>query len=264
MSLFNSGDIEIYYEIHGQGDPLLLIHGLGSSSRDWEPQLSHFSKLFKVITLDLRGHGRSSKPPGPYTVSMFAEDTAHLLEGLDFGPVHLLGISLGGMVAFQMALDYPELIKNLVIVNSVPELVPGGVGDLLAYWQRLWIIRLLGMKRMGEVLAERFFTEPGQEGIKDVFIERWSENHKPSYRAALKAAYGWSVQERLGEIDVPTLVLGAEGDYFPSSDKEAYTALIPDARLVVIKNSKHALPAEKPDEFNQVVEKFLMVDPITR
>lgn len=258
MPDFDNGEIKIYHEIHGQGDPLLLIHGLGSSSRDWEPQLSHFSRLFKVITLDLRGQGRSSKPPGPYTISMFAEDTARLLEGLDCGPVHLLGISLGGMVAFQMALDFPELIKKLVIVNSVPELVPRGLGDLLAYWQRLLIIRLLGMKKMGGVLAERFFTEPGQEDIKEVFIERWSENHKPSYRAALKAAYGWSVRERLGEIDLPTLVLGAEGDYFPTSEKEAYTALIPGARLVVIKNSKHALPAEKPEEFNQVVEEFLL------
>jgi 3-oxoadipate enol-lactonase len=161
------------------------------------------------------------------------------------------------MVAFQLALDFPHLVKKLVIVNSVPELVPRGIGDLLNYWQRLIIIRLMGMEKMGRVLAERFFTDPDQESLKEIFTRRWTENHKPSYRAALKATYGWSVRERLGEIQAPTLVLGADGDYFPTSAKEAYTALIPGARLVVVENSRHALPAEKPAEFNRVVLDFL-------
>lgn len=257
MPYFDTKQIKIYYEVVGSGESLLLLHGLGSSCRDWEMQLDHFARRYQVITLDLRGHGRSSKPPGPYSMAIFARDTACLLEELDCGPVHLLGISLGGMVAFQLALDFPELVKKMVIVNSVPELIPRGLHDVLSYWQRLLIIRALGMRKMGSVLAERFFTEPGQEAIKEVFVQRWSENHKPSYRAALKAAYGWSVKRRLGEIQVPTLVVGAAGDYFPTADKQAYTALIPGARLVVIEDSKHALPAEKPELFNRVVGEFL-------
>jgi 3-oxoadipate enol-lactonase len=258
MAFFHTGDIDIYYEIHGQGEPLLFIHGLGSSARDWELQIDHFADHFKVITMDLRGHGRSGRPPGPYAMTLFAEDVSRLLEGLDCSPAHILGISLGGMVAFQMVLDYPGLVKKLVIVNSVPELVPHGIGDLLGYWQRLAIVQLLGMEKMGQVLAERLFTEPDQEPLREILVERWSENHKPSYLASLKATYGWSVQERLGEIHIPTLVVGADGDYFPTSDKEAYTLLIPGARLVVIENSKHALPAEKPQEFNRVVLGFLL------
>lgn len=258
MAFFHTGEIEIYYQIHGRGKPLLLIHGLGSSSRDWELQTEHFAQHFKVIVMDLRGHGSSAKPPGPYTMGAFAGDAAGLLEHLGACPAPILGISLGGMVAFQLALDFPGLVSKLVIVNSVPELVPRGLGDLVAFWQRLIIIRLLGMRRMGQVLADRFFTDPGQEALRQIFITRWSENHKPSYLAALKAAYGWSVRERLGEISVPTLVVGADGDYFPTEDKQAYTALIPGARLVVIENSKHALPAEKPQEFNQVVGEFLL------
>lgn len=258
MPYFDSNEIKIHYEIAGSGEPLLLIHGLGSSCQDWEMQVDHFARYFQVITLDLRGHGKTSKTTGPYSMALFAEDSAHLLESLDCGPVNIMGISLGGMVAFQMALDHPRLIKKLVIVNSVPELVPRGLKDLLGYWQRLLIVRVLGMRRMGQVLADRFFSEPDQEAIKEVFVQRWSENHVPSYLAALKAAYGWSIKERLGEIRVPTLVIGADGDYFPTADKEAYTAMIPGARLVVIENSKHALPAEKPEEFNQVVENFLI------
>jgi pimeloyl-ACP methyl ester carboxylesterase len=258
MALLTLGDIEIFYEVHGQGDPLVLIHGLGSSSRDWEPQIGDFKQNFQVITLDLRGHGSSGKPPGPYSMPLFARDTAFLLEELSAYPANILGISLGGMVAFQLALDFPDLVKKLVIVNSVAELVPKNHRDVISYWQRLLIIRFFGMEKMGRVLANRFFTEPDQEALREVFIRRWSENHKPSYRAALKAAYGWSVVDRLGEICVPTLVVGADGDYFPTEDKEAYTALIQGAKLVVFENTKHALPAEKPEEFNQVVEGFLL------
>ena len=258
MAYFTEGELGIYYEIHGKGDPLLLIHGLGSSSRDWEMQISHFVEHFKVIAIDLRGHGRSDKPPGPYSMSMFAEDVANLLRKLETESVNVIGISLGGMVAFQLVLDHPGLVRKMVIVNSVPELVPQGIKDVIGYWQRLVIVGLFGMEKMGQFLAARFFTDPEQEPLKEVFVKRWGENHKPSYRAALKAAYGWSVVERLGEIKVPTLVVGADGDYFPTAEKEIYTAKIPGAELVVIEDSKHALPAEKPQEFNRLVSEFLL------
>jgi len=256
MPVIDQGGIEIYYEEYGCGKPLLLIHGLGSSCRDWELQLPAFQEGFRVIALDLRGHGRSGKPPGSYSMDQFAGDAAHLLKALDAFPSHVLGISLGGMVAFQLALDYPSLVDRLVIVNSVPELMPRNLTDRLGYWQRLLIIRFMGMEKMGQVLAERFFTRPEQEPLREIFIRRWSENYKPSYRASLKAAYGWSVRDRLGEIEAPTLVVGAEGDYFPTAEKQTYTALIPNAALAVVPDSRHALPAEKPAEFNQLVLDF--------
>ena len=258
MPFIECGGIKIYYEEHGLGKPLLLIHGLGSSSRDWELQLPAFQESFRVIALDLRGHGRSGKPPGPYAMDQFAGDAAQLLQTLDAFPSHILGISLGGMVAFQLALDYPSLVDRLVIVNSVPELRPRNLADRMGYWQRLLIIRFMGMEKMGQVLAERFFTRPGQEPLQEIFVRRWSENHKPSYLASLKAAYGWSVRGRLGEIQAPTLVIGAERDYFPTAEKQAYTALIPNATLTVVPDSRHALPAEEPAAFNQLVLDFLL------
>jgi pimeloyl-ACP methyl ester carboxylesterase len=257
MPYIDSGSVSIYYQVQGEGYPLFLIHGLGSSSRDWELQLPVFSQYFQVITLDLRGHGRSDKPPGPYQMALFASDTVNVIEELGFSSVYVLGLSLGGMVAFQLALDFPHLTQGLVIVNSTPELLTNKVMDKFRLWQRLFIIRLMGMEKMGQVLAHRFFTKPEQEEIRKLFIKRWSENHKPSYLESLKAANGWSVRERLPEIQAPTLIIGADGDYFPQEDKEAYTKLIPGAELLIINDSKHALPAEKPDEFNQAVIKYL-------
>jgi pimeloyl-ACP methyl ester carboxylesterase len=258
MPAINLGSIEIYYEIHGQGDPLLLIHGLGSSSQDWEMQQPQFSSHFQVIAVDLRGHGRSGKPPGPYSIPLFAEDINQLIRALELSSVHLLGISLGGMVAFQLALDCPGLIRSLVIVNSVPELIARTLRDRISYWQRLLITRVFGLEKMGRVLAERFFPEPEQVEIREIFVRRWSENQKPSYLASLKAAYGWSVLERLGEIQAPTLVIGAERDYFSNDEKAVYTRLMPNAELVILSNAGHALPAEKPTEFNRIVDTFLL------
>ena len=258
MPFINLETTEIYYEIHGQGDPLLLIHGLGSSSRDWEMQLPQFSKHFQVINIDLRGHGRSAKNPGPYSMMLFAEDVAQLIQELGLSPVHVLGISLGGMVAFQMVLDCPEVIRSLVIVNSLPELIAHNFKDRTDYWKRLLIVRIFGLEKMGQVLAERFFIEPEQEGLREIFAQRWAKNHKPSYLASLNAGFGWSVLDRLGEIRVPTLVIGAEGDYFSNEEKDRYTRLIPNAELVIVENSRHALPAEKPAEFNKIVEEFLL------
>jgi len=235
----------------------LLIHGLGSSSQDWEMQLPEFSNHFQVISIDLRGHGQSSKAPGPYSIPLFAEDTVKLIRALKLSSVHLLGISLGGMVAFQLVLDYPEVIRSLIIVNSVPELIAHNLNDRISYWKRILITKLFGMERMGQVLAEQFFLEPEQEGIREVFIQHWAENHKGSYLASLKAAFGWSVMGHLGEIQAPTLVIGAEDDYFSNAEKERYTRLMPNAELVVVEDSRHALPAEKPAEFNQIVLSFL-------
>ena len=249
---------QFYYEIHGEGEPLVLIHGLGSSTRDWELQLPAFSKYYRVISLDLRGHGRSAKSAGPYSMAIFAGDTARLIKELDAGPAHVLGISLGGMVAFQLALDFPDQIRSLIIVNSTPEMVPRTLKEKTAIWQRLLIVRLMGMKKMGQVLGDRFFPRPDQAELKEIFIGRWSENDQPAYLEAMKAVIGWSVADKLGEISCPTLVVGADGDYFPTSDKEIYSKKIPGAELVIVQDSMHALTADKPDEFNQIVLDFLL------
>jgi 3-oxoadipate enol-lactonase len=257
MPLLDIGDIKLNYQIAGEGDPLLLIHGLGSSGGDWELQVYYFSSRYKVITFDLRGHGMSGKPPGPYSVKLFAEDSARMLSSLGCSPAHILGVSLGGMVGFQMGIDHPEAVRSLVIVNSTPDLVPRNLKDRLWIWQRYLVIKLLGMRKLGEMLGNRFFPKPEQGELREIFIERWAENHKPSYLEAMKAVVGWSVYNQLGEIKAPTLVIGSDGDYFPTEHKEDYVKRIPRGRLEIVKEARHALPAEKPGEFNRLVDDFL-------
>jgi 3-oxoadipate enol-lactonase len=254
-------DINLYYEIAGQGDPVVFIHGLGSSARDWEYQVPFFAPRYRVVVFDVRGHGRSDKPPGPYSVPLFAQDAAALIRALEAAPAHVVGISMGGMIALQLAVDEPALVRSLVVVNSGPELVVRTFRERLMILQRFLIVRLLGMRKMGEVLSQRLFPRPDQAPLRQMFVERWAENDPRAYREAMRALVGWSVADRLGDIRCPTLVIASDQDYTPVSAKEAYVARMPNARLVVIPDAHHAVTVERPEEFNQVLLDFLMQQP---
>ena len=249
-------DINIYYEITGEGEPLLFIHGLGSSTRDWEKQVPFFSTKYQVIAVDIRGHGKSDKPKGPYSIPMFVDDIAGLIKNLKSFPLNVVGLSLGGGIAFQLAVDHPELIKCLVAVNSAVG-VPPGFKWKLEFFKRNLVVKLIGMKKMGEILAPRLFIKPEQEELRQKLIERWAENDKKAYLNALNSLKNWNVVDQFDKIKCPTLVLGSDEDYSPVSAKEEYTALIPNGKLIVIKDARHALPMEKPNEFNEVLMTFL-------
>jgi len=252
-----SRDIDLYYETIGQGQPILFIHGLGSSTRDWELQVAFFSNQYRTVTCDVRGHGKSGKPPGPYSIPQFAADMAGLIQALGIAPTHVVGISLGGMIALQLAVDAPDLVRSLVIVNAAPEFVVRTFQDRLQVWQRQLIVRLLGMRRMAEVLSKRLFPKPEQADLRQVFVDRWAENDPRAYREAMQAIVGWSVTDRLSTVSCPTLVIAADQDYTPVAVKEAYVAQMPRAELVVIEDSRHATPVERPDQFNETVAAFL-------
>ena len=248
--------IDLHYITAGQGQPVLLLHGLGSSARDWEFQFPAFSERYQVVAVDTRGHGESSKPPGPYSLPLFASDVAGLIKALEIAPAHVLGISMGGMIAFQMAVSAPELVSSLVIVNAAPELIVRTFRERLNLIQRQLIVRLLGMRRMGEVLGGRLLPKPDQEELRRVFADRWAENDPKAYRETMKALVGWSVADQLGDIRCPVLVIAAENDYTPVALKEAYIKRMPSAKLVVIEDSTHATPVDQPEKFNRAVLDF--------
>jgi 3-oxoadipate enol-lactonase len=256
MSKMQSNNIHLYYEMHGEGQPLVFIHGLGSSTRDWELQVPEFGKSYQVITFDLRGHGQSDKPEGPYHVPMFATDLFGLLQTLGIGSAHIVGISLGGAVAFQFALDYPARVNTLTIVNSAPTL-----GDPEQARQeverRVGIVQQLGMRAIGQNLSQNLFPKPEHAALRETFVERWTENNPRAYIEATRSMLGWNVTDKLGSIHCPTLVIAADQDYSPVAVKEAYVKLMPKAQLVVIPDSRHATPIERPAEFNMALAQFL-------
>ena len=257
MPIARVNGIDIYYDTHGSGEPVLLVHGLGSSTLDWQPQVEALAPHYQVITFDVRGHGRSSKPRQRYSVRLFAEDTAALVRSLGLAPVHVVGISMGGMVAFQLVVTEPDLVRSLVIVNSGPAMPVKTLAQRAMIWSRIAIVRLQGMRKMGEVLARRLLPKPEHAALRRQFVERWSANDPTAYLASLKALVNWSVMERLGGIACPTLILTADQDYTPVDVKRAYMAMIPGAKLVVVDDARHMLPVERPEPFNEALLAFL-------
>ncbi|MDX5371977.1 MAG: alpha/beta hydrolase [Pseudomonadaceae bacterium] len=257
MPHFDHGGCRLYYEEHGQGEPLLLVHGLGSSTRDWEYQIPHLARRRRVLSLDLRGHGQSDKPRGRYSMAGFAADVAALIEHLGLPRVHLVGISMGGMVGFQLGVERPELLRSLCIVNSAPEVKAKSAADWWMLAKRWSLSRLLSMQTIGQGLGRLLFPRPEQAELRAKIEQRWPQNDKRAYLASLDAIIGWGVRERLARIDCPTLVVTADRDYTPVALKEAYVRELPDARLVVIEQSRHATPMDQPERFNAVLEEFL-------
>lgn len=257
MAVAQINDIALYYESSGEGEPLLFLHGLGSSTRDWEPQVSAFKDRYRCITYDVRGHGRSDKPPGPYSVRQFAADTTALLSHLGIESAHMIGVSMGGMIAFQVAIDAPACVKSMVIINSGPEVRTHSLKEKWAVWQRLALFRLFSMEKIGETIGGRLFPEDGQAEMLAAFVSRWAENNKRSYLDATRALAGWSVRERIAAIQSPTLVIAADQDYTPVAAKEAYVRQMPNARLVVIPDARHAVNYAQPEKVNPVIQAFL-------
>ncbi len=255
-TLTNSG-FTMHYDTVGAGEPLLLLHGLGSRSEDWQMQVPVFAARYQVITADMRGHGRSDKPAGPYSVPMMAADVLALLDALGVDAAHVVGLSMGGMIAFQLAVDHPERVRSLVIVNSGPALVPRTFSDRLRVFQRLALASLFGPARTGRFLSGRLFPKPEQEPLRQQFITQWAKNDPQAYLASMRALVGWSVLERIGRIDCPTLIVSGDRDYTPVDAKRAYAALIPGARLVVIEDSGHATPIDQAGRFGACVLEFL-------
>lgn len=257
MPFVTVNDVRLYYEEHGSGPPLLFLHGLGSSHRDWWRQVGTFSDRYRVLTADLRGHGRSEKPSGPYSIPLFADDTAALLKELEAAPACVAGLSMGGMVAFQLAVDHAEVVDRLVIVNSAPEARLDSLKDYWIYWSRRLVTQVMGVRQTGQLLAERLFQKPEQGSLRQQFEQRWAENDKQAYLAAIDAIAGWSVEEHLDQITCPTLVVAADEDYTPVAKKRTYVARMPNADLVVIPDSRHATPVEQAEMFNEVLGQFL-------
>jgi len=257
MPTLHSNGIELACDVTGRGEPLLFLHGLGSRGEDWAMQVPFFAARYRVITADMRGHGASSKPPGPYSVRMMAEDVVGLMDGLEIESAHVVGLSMGGMIAFQLAVDRPERVRSLVIVNSGPALVPRTPGEWLRVQQRLLLARLFGPARTGRFLSKRLFPKPEQEALRTQIVDRWALNDPAAYLAALRALVGWSVLDRVGQIRCPVLVISGDRDYTPADTKRAYAAGIPGARFVMINDSGHATPIDQANVFNRCVLEFL-------
>jgi pimeloyl-ACP methyl ester carboxylesterase len=251
--------ITLHYERTGSGPPLLLLHGLGSSGEDWEHQVAFLSDRYDVIVPDFRGHGHSSKPSGPYSIEQFGSDIVTLIEELNTDPLVLVGISLGGMVAFQIAAERPDLVDRLIVVNALPAFETKRVSQKIQVAVRKVITRRLTMEKIGEVLSKRLLPDDEMANRRATMVERWARNDKAAYEATFAAILAWpGVADAMARTAVPITVISSELDYIGPEDKQPYIDEMPTAEMMVIERAHHGVPMEFPERFNQVLEEVLL------
>ena len=175
---------------------------------------------------------------------------------LNIVPAHVVGFSMGGMIAFQLALTESDLFRSLII-NSGPELVFRTLKEKIPFFMRRVIVRLFGMRKMGNILANTLFPKLEHKTLRDRLIQRWSENDKQAYIASIKALSNWTVMDKIHMIAVPTLIISADMDYSPVAWKESYASKILGAEVAVIHDSRHMTPLEQPEQLNKTIMTFL-------
>jgi len=245
----------LYYEVEGAGRTVLLLHAVGVDLTCWDAQLAALTPRYRVLRVDLRGHGRSDIPPPPYTLQGSAADMHALLHQLQLAPAHVVGLSMGGMVAQVLALEYPDDLSALVLADTNSTL-PRDVRPAIA--ERGEAALRSGMAGVVDTTLERWFT-PGFMG-SDVVARcrrRLLTTNVQGWAATWRAISEVDTHPRLGELRVPTLVMTGEADVSaPAARAQAMAAAIPGAQLYIVPGAPHMAPLERPDLFNAALLGF--------
>jgi len=257
MATAHVNGTELFYESVGDGPPLLLIHGLGSSGDDWAFQREQFAARHRLILVDLRGSGRSAKPPGPYSIAGFAHDLWCLLDRLGIVRTDVLGFSLGGSVALEMALAEPARVRRLVLCNALADYRIDNLRKWLEAYLQLTLVRAIGMRHTGRLIARRMFPRPEQAPMRERLVAVLGANPLAAYVATVRAIIGWSALERLPALACDTLILAAQHDYTPLEQRRAEAARYPRAEFVVVEDSRHGTPFDATERFNASALEFL-------
>jgi pimeloyl-ACP methyl ester carboxylesterase len=261
MPLIAAGDIDLHYESHGAGEAVVLVHGLGSSGADWAFQVPALAARHRVIAPDLRGSGQSAKPPGRYSIVQFADDVWRLLDVLAVERAHLVGFSLGGAVALEMALQQPARAQRLVTINSLPSYRVDHWRKWLEVHGQLAAVRLLGLPRTARGVAARLFPEPYQAPMRERVAEVVGSNPVDAYLASVRALVGWCALDRIARLQSPWLMLAAEHDYTPLAEKRGYAERL-GAAFAVVRGSRHGTPFDATIATNACLAAFLAGEPL--
>ncbi|WP_052291984.1 alpha/beta fold hydrolase [Natranaerobius thermophilus] len=257
--------INIYYEVKGEGTPLLLIEGLGYATWMWYRQ-EKLQQNFQLIKFDNRGVGGSDKPQDPYSVELMAQDAAQLMEALEIDKANVLGVSLGGFIAQELAYSYPDKVEKLILCstsfggpNSIPipqetlEVMQKGGGE----YSSLDELR----NAVGVALDRRLWDE--NQDIIDKILHEKSTNPQPkhAYLRQMEAGAAFNGEEKTSHIKAPTLILAAKGDrVVPWENAQLLHDKIPHSRLELLSEGGHLFFMERPDTANNLIREFLKED----
>ena len=254
--------LNIYYEVHGQGSPLVMIRGLGSNLDHWYAQAPTFAQYYKVIMFDNRGIARSSDLGGDYTVPMMAADTIGLMDALDLEQAYVIGFSMGGMIAQELAINHPNRIRGLVLVcthcGGTEQIEPSPEVAAL-FKEMIYEATPEAKVKAASTLFDRQTLEHCPE-ILNEYSKVWLK-HPARPEILIKqsqAVLKHDTFSRLQKITAPTLVLAGSSDLLiPSANSKILAERIPGAELRVIAGGGHEILVEQPVLCNEAILDFL-------
>ncbi|MBM4446472.1 MAG: alpha/beta hydrolase [Chloroflexi bacterium] len=262
------GDINIYYESQGDGEPILLIQGYGQYSGHWETLIPPLSKEYRVISFDNRGTGRSDKPDIPYTMKMMADDAKGLLDAIGVDSAHVFGVSMGGMISQEFALNHPDKLISLILgctqCGGEKTILPSE--EALAFLFSPEMAKLPVEERARQTapwLWTQEFIDKYPEAV-EFYVAITSKYPTPThgYACQAQAIIGHDTYERLPQIEAPTLVIAGDADrLIPVENSRVLASRIPNAELVILENAGHGFFGDAADESTKAILDFLRRHP---
>ncbi len=237
-----------------------MLHGLGANCSSWTLQFEALGDMgFRPIAPDLPGFGSSAYDGKGWSIKRSASLLAELVDELEVGHVDIVGLSMGGVVAQQFALDFPAKVRKLVLVSTFSALRPSSLSEWVYFFQRALIVHLLGVKTQASFVARRVFPHENQAGLRKMAEEQIASADPRAYRAAMSGLGLFNSTGMLKSIHIPTLVVSGEDDSTVPPGRQAVLAnSIPGSRQVIIKQAGHALTIDQYEEFNGLLLKFLV------
>ena len=239
----------------------MLIHGLGGSGADWTFQVAALEKRIQIIVPDLPGSGHRPPPRGEYTIEGFAAALWSLLDHLGVSRTNIIGFSMGGAVALEMAALRPSHVPRLGLINSLATYRPNDWHKWLEVHVSEWLVRLLGMRRAAWLLAVRLFPEPWQRPIRRHAAAVVGAVPASSYLGMGLALARWAIINRLGRLKSRILLIAAEHDFTPLAEKRELAARL-KADIVVVRGSRHGTPFDSVEATNASLLALLTDQPL--
>jgi 3-oxoadipate enol-lactonase len=245
--------LEVMVEGDPAAPPLVLVHSAGADHRMWERNLPPVRDRFRLIRYDVRGHGRSDVPPAPYSLDDLGTDLVAVLDALDVASAHVVGASLGGLVALWLAVRHPDRVRGAVFAGAAARF-----GTPEAWEERADAVRRGGIEAVVDLVMHRFFSERfrhEEAGVVAGFADALRRQSPEGYVGTCLALRDADLRGEVAAIRAPSLVVvGDEDVSTPPSDAEALRAAIPGARLLVLEGAGHLCTVERPDVFEEIVE----------